>query len=93
MPLPSPGDLPEPRDRTWVACIAGGFFTIWATKAVPFMIFLINTLSTVIAIFSNTSYVGKKKRGKHKDTLVHKGNVSSTKREIAGSRDCALGSG
>ena len=61
MPLPSPGDLPEPRDRTWVACIAGGFFTIWATKAVPFMIFLINTLSTVIAIFSNTSYVGKKK--------------------------------
>ena len=21
-----------PRDRTWVSCIAGGFFTIWATR-------------------------------------------------------------
>ena len=24
-----------PRDRTWVACIAGRFFTIWATRQVP----------------------------------------------------------
>ena len=24
-----------PRDRTWVSCIAGGSFTIWATKEVP----------------------------------------------------------
>ena len=22
----------RPRDRTWVSCIAGGFFTIWATR-------------------------------------------------------------
>ena len=22
----------QPRDRTWVSCIAGGFFAIWATK-------------------------------------------------------------
>ena len=22
----------QPRDRTWVSCIAGGFFTIWATR-------------------------------------------------------------
>ena len=62
LPLPSPGYLPEPRDRTLVACIAGGFFTIWATKEVPFMISLINTLSTVIAIFSNINYVGKKEK-------------------------------
>ena len=36
LPFPSPGDLPdsgiEPRDRTQVSCIAGRFFTIWATK-------------------------------------------------------------
>ena len=29
-PFPSSGDLP--RDQTWVACIAGRFFTIWATR-------------------------------------------------------------
>ena len=28
--FPSPGDLPRPRDRTWVSCIAGRFFTSWA---------------------------------------------------------------
>ena len=30
-PSPSPGDLPEPRDQIQVSCIAGKFFTIWAT--------------------------------------------------------------
>ena len=24
----------QPRDRTWVSCIAGGFFTVWARKGV-----------------------------------------------------------
>ena len=24
----------QPRDGTWVSCIAGGFFTVWATKEV-----------------------------------------------------------
>ena len=23
----------QPRDRTWFSCIAGGFFTVWATRA------------------------------------------------------------
>ena len=27
LPLPSPGDLPDPRDRTQISCIAGRFFT------------------------------------------------------------------
>ena len=27
LPCPPPGDLPDPRDRTCVSCIAGGFFT------------------------------------------------------------------
>ena len=30
LPFPSPGDLPN-RDWTWVSCIVGRFFTIWAT--------------------------------------------------------------
>ena len=30
LPFPSPGDLPDP-DGTRVSCIAGGFFTTWAT--------------------------------------------------------------
>ena len=25
----------RPRDRTWVSCIAGRFFTIWATREAP----------------------------------------------------------
>ena len=25
----------QPRDWTWVSCIAGGFFTVWATREAP----------------------------------------------------------
>ena len=32
LPFPFWGDLPNPRDRTKVSCIAGGFFTDWATR-------------------------------------------------------------
>ena len=32
LPLPPPGDSSWPRDRTWVSCIAGWFFTSWATR-------------------------------------------------------------
>ena len=30
LPLPSPADLPDP--AIWISCIAGWFFTIWATE-------------------------------------------------------------
>ena len=26
-----------PQDRTWVSCIAGRFFTIWATMEAPYL--------------------------------------------------------
>ena len=32
LPFPSPGDLPDPWDCTWVSCIAGRRFTLWATR-------------------------------------------------------------
>ena len=32
LPFPSPRDLPQPRDRTWVSLMAGGFFTVCATR-------------------------------------------------------------
>ena len=32
LPFLSPGDLPKPRNWTWVSCTAGRFFTIWATR-------------------------------------------------------------
>ena len=32
LPFPSPGDLPDPGDRTQVSRIAGRFFTNWATR-------------------------------------------------------------
>ena len=38
LPLLSSGDLPDPgiELRTWVSCIAGRFFTIWATGEVQY---------------------------------------------------------
>ena len=30
--FPSPGESSQPRDGTWVYCIAGRLFTIWATR-------------------------------------------------------------
>ena len=32
LPFPSPGGSSQPRDQTWVSHIAGGGFTVWATK-------------------------------------------------------------
>ena len=32
LPFPSPGDLPKLRDQTQVSCIAGRFFTVWASR-------------------------------------------------------------
>ena len=34
-PFPSPAGSSQPRNRTWVSCIAGGFFTSWATRGAP----------------------------------------------------------
>ena len=30
--MPSSRETSQPSNRTWVSCIAGGFFTIWATR-------------------------------------------------------------
>jgi len=32
LPFPSPGDLPYPGNPTWVSCMTGRLFTIWATR-------------------------------------------------------------
>ena len=47
LPCPPPGDLPNPGIRTQVSCIAGGFFTIWATREafLPLNLPAINCLS------------------------------------------------
>ena len=33
--MPSSRGSSWPRDRTWVFCIAGGFFTVWVTREAP----------------------------------------------------------
>ena len=33
--IPFPRGSSRSRDRTWVSCIAGGFFTNWATRETP----------------------------------------------------------
>ena len=35
LPFPFSGDIPQPRDRTQISCIAGRFFTILATREAP----------------------------------------------------------
>ena len=42
---PSPGESPQPRDWTWVSCITGRFFIIWATREVRYSVqcIIINT--------------------------------------------------
>ena len=35
LPCPPSRGSSQPRDRTWVSCIAGRFFTIWATREAP----------------------------------------------------------
>ena len=35
LPCPSPGVSSQVRDRTQVSCLAGRFFTIWATRKTP----------------------------------------------------------
>ena len=43
---PSPGDLPWPRDQTWVSCIAQRFFAIWTIReASSFYILAMSLLS------------------------------------------------
>ena len=38
----------QPRDLTWVSCIAGKLFKIWATReAPPFVYFPINDIVTI----------------------------------------------
>ena len=32
LPFPSPRTLPQPKDQTNFSCIAGRFFTVWATR-------------------------------------------------------------
>ena len=35
LPIPSPGDLPDPGIEPRVSCMAGRFFTNWATREAP----------------------------------------------------------
>ena len=30
----------QPRDQTWVSCIAGRFFTVWATREAPYVAYI-----------------------------------------------------
>ena len=39
--LPFPGGSSWPRDQSWVSHITGGFFTVWATKEVPYRYILL----------------------------------------------------
>ena len=44
LPLPSPGNLPKPRDRTQVSCIAGRFFITWTPREAHYYYYLAITI-------------------------------------------------
>ena len=43
LPFPSPGGSSRPGDQTWVSCIAGRFFIIWAAWEAPFYTWPLNS--------------------------------------------------
>ena len=74
LPFPSPGDLPNPlTDQTWVSCIIGRHFTVWAT-----------IISLFFPKFANLSYccceISPNKKSVHKTalTLAVSSSVSKT---------------
>ena len=48
-----PSSKDQPRDQTWVSCIAGGFFNSWATREALYI------LNTLILILLPTSFLWK----------------------------------
>ena len=48
-----------PRDRTWVSFIAGGFFTIWATREALFPLFCIctNPIMEILSLWPHLNLV------------------------------------
>ena len=63
LPFPSPGDLPDrgirtpPRDWTWVSCVAGGFFIVWATGKVQGNHSVVCAFSSVITFWLLQIYI------------------------------------
>ena len=58
LPFSSPGDLPDPGIKTWVSCIAGRFFTIWALCNLLFMyIWFIYNIFDVLPLYMWSSTV------------------------------------
>ena len=50
--IPFSGGSSWPRDRTWVSCIAGRFFTIWATREAKLKTFYLK----IIVVFNVFAY-------------------------------------
>ena len=52
--LPSPGDLPSPRDQTWVSCLAGSFFTCLSHQGSPRLKTILHKFPLSTAIYTST---------------------------------------
>ena len=66
----------QPRDQTWVSCIAGRFFTIWATWEAPCNVYVyqITILYTMHILQFYVNYASiklKLRKGKTKETEPH----------------------
>ena len=61
----------QPRDRTWVSCIAGRFFTVWATREAP-LVFLPGEFHGQKSLVSSSPWVTKSwTRLRHTHTHTH----------------------
>ena len=71
--IPFSRGFSQPRDQTWVSCITGRFFIVWATRDDPFK------LTKKKKKFGNSSYliristkwIGKEMHGRRNSSLIH----------------------
>ena len=54
MTIIAPGESSQPSDQTQVSCIAGRFFTVWATREALWTLYLVQDLN------QNVSYMWPK---------------------------------
>ena len=71
VPLPSSRGYSQCRDWTWVSCVAGRFFTMWATREAPLKPLPISSLSPLESI-SDPLPTGPSEWGPEKTTVFIK---------------------
>ena len=86
--FPAPGDLPWPGDQTQVSCIAGGFFTIWATReaqgSMHMWIIYIVLFDWITDVGQAVSLVSRCHTAYHKMLMAHRDGIGELLGQLFG---------